>query len=43
MTFKDFARVTLVGLLLGLAACGIKGDPIQPGSEEDQQKEETGY
>ncbi len=43
MRIKHFATVALVGLLLGLAACGIKGDPIQPGSEEDQQKEDTGY
>ena len=43
MNLKDFTTVALLGLLLGLVACGIKGDPIQPGSEEDQKKQESGY
>ena len=42
----SISRITLTALLalaLGLAACGIKGDPIRPGSEEDQKKENSGY
>lgn len=43
MSLKNFTTVALLGLMLGLAACGIKGDPIRPGSEEDQEKQESGY
>ena len=44
------ARIAMMALLaatlslsLGLSACGLKGDPIRPGSEEDVKKEESGY
>ena len=46
----SIARIAMTALLaatlslvLGLAACGIKGDPIRPGSEEDVKKEDSGY
>jgi len=42
----SIARIAIKVLLaaalslgLGLAACGIKGDPIRPGSDEDQKKQ----
>ncbi len=45
----SIARIAITALLaatlslgLGLAACGIKGDPIRPGSEEDLKKKENG-
>lgn len=33
-------RLALVALLaaLTLSACGVKGDPVRPGSEEDRQR-----
>ena len=40
----NIARVAMTALLaaaLSLAACGIKGDPIRPGSEENQKKQST--
>ncbi|MHA1108854.1 MAG: LPS translocon maturation chaperone LptM [Alphaproteobacteria bacterium] len=44
----SIARIAMTALLaaalslgLGLAACGIKGDPIRPGSEENQKKKST--
>ena len=46
----SIARIAMTALLaailslgLGLSACGIKGDPIRPGSEEDPKKEDSGY
>ena len=42
----SIARIMMTALLaaaLGVAACGIKGDPIRPGSEEDPKKEDSGY
>ena len=30
-----------MSLVLGLAACGIKGDPIRPGSEEDLETKQS--
>ena len=45
MTIARLAMTALLavtlGLGLGLSACGIKGDPIRPGSEEDQKKQST--
>jgi len=44
MTPKQTARITMMALLaavLGLSACGIKGDPIRPGSDEDPKKQTT--
>jgi hypothetical protein len=42
----SIARIAMTALLaailslgLGLSACGIKGDPIRPGSEEDPKKQ----
>jgi predicted small lipoprotein YifL len=43
MTIARLAMTALLAVTLGLAACGIKGDPIRPGSEEDVKKEESGY
>jgi predicted small lipoprotein YifL len=40
----SIARIVMTALLaaaLGLAACGIKGDPIRPGSEEDLKKKQS--
>ena len=39
----SIARIAMTALLagaLGLAACGIKGDPIRPGSDEDPKKQQ---
>ena len=36
------ARITITALLaatLALSACGIKGDPIRPDSDEDPKKQ----
>ncbi len=43
MTIARIAMMALLAAALGLAACGLKGDPIRPGSEEDQKKEDSGY
>lgn len=32
----------LVALSLAVSGCGIKGDPIQPGSEKDKKKQTGG-
>ncbi len=40
----SIARIALTALLvaaLGLAACGIKGDPIRPGSDDDPKKQQS--
>ena len=44
----SIARIAMTALLaatlslsLGLAACGIKGDPIRPGSEEDLKTKQS--
>ncbi len=40
----SIARIMMTALLaaaLGVAACGIKGDPIRPGSEEDLEKKQS--
>ena len=44
----SIARIAMTALLaatlslvLGLAACGIKGDPIPPGSEEDLKTKQS--
>jgi predicted small lipoprotein YifL len=42
MTIARIAMMALLAAALGLSACGIKGDPIQPGSEEDPKKQITG-
>lgn len=42
---STIARVTMISLLataLGLTACGIKGDPITPGSKDDPKTQSTG-
>ncbi len=42
MSITRIAMTALLAAALGLAACGIKGDPIRPGSEEDlKQKQST--
>jgi len=44
MSLGRIAMTVLLALALGLAACGLKGDPIRPGSEEDaKKKENSGY
>ncbi len=43
MSIARIAMTALLAAALGLAACGIKGDPIRPGSEEDSKKEDSGY
>ena len=44
----SIARIAMTALLaatlslvLGFAACGIKGDPIRPGSEEDLKTKQS--
>ncbi len=40
----NIARIAMTALLaaaLGLAACGLKGDPIRPGSEEDLKTKQS--
>jgi hypothetical protein len=44
----SIARIAMTALLaatlslgLGLSACGIKGDPIRPGSQEDLEKKQS--
>jgi predicted small lipoprotein YifL len=39
MSIARLAMTALLVAALGLAACGIKGDPIRPGSEEDPKKQ----
>jgi len=41
MRIRHFATVALLGLLLGLTACGIKGGPIRPGSDDDPKKQQS--
>ena len=44
MTMTTTLRFALIALLTGtlaVAACGKKGDPIRPGSDEDRQEETT--
>jgi hypothetical protein len=42
---SSIARIAMMALLttaLGLSACGVKGDPIRPGSKEDPKTQSTG-
>ncbi len=41
MSIARIAMTALLAAALGLAACGIKGDPIRPGSEEDLEKKKS--
>ena len=41
MSIARLALTALLALALGLSACGIKGDPIRPGSEEDPKKQQS--
>ena len=41
MSIARIAMTALLAAVLGLAACGIKGDPIRPGSDEDPKKQST--
>ena len=44
MSIARIAMIALLAAALGLSACGIKGDPIRPGSKEDlKKKENSGY
>jgi predicted small lipoprotein YifL len=40
-TIACIAVTALLAAVLGLSACGIKGDPIRPGSDEDPKKKQT--
>ena len=42
MSLARLAMTALLAVTLGLSACGIKGDPIRPGSDEDPKKQSTG-
>jgi predicted small lipoprotein YifL len=51
MTVLRVSAAALLAAALALSACGLKGDPIRPGSEKDlkrqqerqqQQKQDTG-
>ena len=42
MSLARLAMTALLAVTLGLSACGIKGDPIRPGSDEDSKKQSTG-
>ena len=39
MTFARLAALMLLTTALGLSACGVKGDPIRPGSADDPKKQ----
>jgi len=41
MSIARIAMTALLAAALALAACGIKGDPIRPGSEEDLEKKQS--
>ena len=39
MTLARLIALLLLAAGLGLSACGVKGDPIRPGSEDDPKKQ----
>ncbi len=41
MSIARIAMTALLAAALGLSACGIKGDPIRPGSQEDLEKKQS--
>ncbi len=41
MSIARIAMTALLAAALGLSACGIKGDPIRPGSQEDREKKQS--
>ncbi len=41
MSIARIAMMAFLAAALSLAACGIKGDPIRPGSEEDPKKQQS--
>ncbi len=41
MSIARIAMTALLAAALALSACGIKGDPIRPGSEEDLKKKQS--
>jgi len=41
MTIARLAMTALLAAALGLSACGLKGDPIRPGSDEDLKKKQS--
>ena len=41
MSIARIAMTALLAAALGLAACGIKGDPIRPGSDEDLKTKQS--
>ena len=40
MRLAHLAIAALLGAALALSACGIKGDPIRPGSDKDPKKQQ---
>jgi predicted small lipoprotein YifL len=42
MSIARIAMTALLAAVLGLSACGIKGDPIRPDSKDDPKKQSTG-
>jgi predicted small lipoprotein YifL len=40
MSIMRIATAALLACALGLSACGLKGDPIRPGSDEDPKKKQ---
>jgi len=41
MTLGRIVLTTLLAAALAVSACGLKGDPIRPGSDKDPKKHAT--
>jgi len=41
MSIARIAMMALLVAVLGVSACGVKGDPARPGSEEDVKKKQS--
>ena len=39
MTLSRLALTMLLAAALGLTACGVKGDPVRPGQEDEESSE----
>ena len=42
MTYGRLVLTALVAAALALSACGLKGDPVRPGSEKDKKTQVSG-
>jgi predicted small lipoprotein YifL len=42
MSAARILLATVLAAALSVSGCGIKGDPIQPGSEKDKKKQTSG-